>query len=110
MRAELPVSPGEMLNEDFLKPLGLTKHRLAKVIGDVMASQRAVTADIDLPLCRDHGIGDGWWLRAHASNVTALAKEAMFGLRGVHCVAREAVTNQVQGAQRFAPAVPKGVP
>ena len=33
MRTVPPVSPGEMLNEEFLKPLGLTKYRLAKDIG-----------------------------------------------------------------------------
>ena len=33
MRTVLPVSPGEMLEEEFLKPLGLTKYRLAKDIG-----------------------------------------------------------------------------
>ena len=30
MRTVPPVSPGEMLEEEFLKPLGLTKYRLAK--------------------------------------------------------------------------------
>ena len=30
MRTVLPVSPGEMLEKEFLKPLGLTKYRLAK--------------------------------------------------------------------------------
>ena len=33
MRTVLPVSPGEMLEEEFLMPLGLTKYRLAKDIG-----------------------------------------------------------------------------
>jgi plasmid maintenance system antidote protein VapI len=33
MRAVQPVSPGEMLEEEFLKPLGLTRYRLAKDIG-----------------------------------------------------------------------------
>ena len=33
MRTVPPVSPGEMLDEEFLKPLGLTKYRLAKDIG-----------------------------------------------------------------------------
>ena len=33
MRTVQPVSPGEMLEEEFLKPLGLTKYRLAKDIG-----------------------------------------------------------------------------
>ncbi len=33
MKKIAPVSPGEMLEEEFLKPLGLTKYRLAKDIG-----------------------------------------------------------------------------
>ena len=33
MRTVPPVTPGEMLEEEFLKPLGLTKYRLAKDIG-----------------------------------------------------------------------------
>lgn len=33
MRRVIPISPGEMLDEEFLKPLGLSKYRLAKEIG-----------------------------------------------------------------------------
>ena len=84
MRTVLPVSPGEMLEEEFLKPLGLTKYRLAKDIGvppqrigDIVAGKRAVTADTDLRLCRYFGLSDGWWLRGQASYDTALTREAM---------------------------------
>ena len=84
MRTVLPVSPGEMLDEEFLKPLGLTKYRLAKDIGvppqrigDIVAGKRAVTADTDLRLCRYFGLSDGWWLRGQAAYDTAIAKDAM---------------------------------
>lgn len=84
MRVLAPVSPGEMLDEEFLKPLGLTKYRLAKDIGvppqrigDIVAGKRAVTADTDLRLCRYFGLSDGWWLRGQASYDTAIAREAM---------------------------------
>lgn len=84
MRKVTPVSPGEMLEEEFLKPLGLTKYRLAKDIGvpaqrigDIVAGKRAVTADTDLRLCRYFGLSDGWWLRGQASYDTAMAKDAM---------------------------------
>jgi addiction module HigA family antidote len=70
MRTIAPVTPGEMLEEEFLKPLGLTKYRLARdisvprqLIGDIVASKRAITADTDLRLCRYFGLSDGWWLR-----------------------------------------------
>jgi antitoxin HigA-1 len=86
MRTVAPVSPGEMLEEEFLKPLGLTKYRLAKDIGvppqrigDIVAGKRAITADTDLRLCRYFGMSDGWWLRGQASYDTAIAKEALRG-------------------------------
>jgi addiction module HigA family antidote len=84
MPTVLPVSPGEMLMEEFLKPLGLTKYRLAKDIGvppqrigDIVAGKRSVTADTDLRLCRYFGLSDGWWLRGQASYDTAIAREAL---------------------------------
>jgi addiction module HigA family antidote len=65
-----PVSPGEMLLEEFLKPMGISQYRLAKDIGvpaqrigEIVAGRRAVTADTDLRLCRYFGLSDGWWLR-----------------------------------------------
>ena len=84
MRTVRPVSPGEMLEEEFLKPLGLSKYRLAKDIGvsaqrvgDIVAGKRAVTADTDLRLSRCFGLSDGWWLRGQASYDTAIARESM---------------------------------
>ena len=73
-----------MLDEEFLKLLGLTKYRLAKDIavpplriGDIVSSKRAVTADTDLRLCRYFGLSDGWWLRGQAAYDTAIARDAM---------------------------------
>ena len=81
MRTIAPVSPGEMLEEEFLKPLGLTKYRLAKDIGvppqrigDIVAGKRSITADTDLRLCKYFGLSDGWWLRGQVSYDTAVAK------------------------------------
>ena len=81
MRTIAPVSPGEMLEEEFLKPLGLTKYRLAKDIGvppqrigDIVAGKRSITADTDLRLCKYFGLSDGWWLRGQASYDTTIAK------------------------------------
>lgn len=84
MRSFAPVSPGEMLEEEFLKPLGLTKYRLAKDIGvpaqrtgEIVSGKRSVTADTDLRLCRYFGLSDGWWLRGQAAYDTAIAKVAL---------------------------------
>jgi addiction module HigA family antidote len=80
-----PVSPGEMLEKEFLEPLGMTKYRLAKEvrvpaqrIGEIVAGRRAITADTDLRLCRFFGLSEGWWLRLQANHDTRkamLAKE-----------------------------------
>ena len=84
MRKVAPVSPGEMLQEEFLKPLGLTKYRLAKDIGvprqrigGIVAGKRSITADADLRLCNYFGLSDGWWLRGQVSYDTAVAKESL---------------------------------
>ena len=82
-----PVSPGEMLEEEFLKPYGLTKYRLAKEIGvppqrigDIVAGKRAITADTDLRLCRYFGLSDGWWLRGQMEYDMAMTKAKMLSI------------------------------
>lgn len=79
-----PVSPGEMLAEEFLKPLGMSNYRLAKEIGvpaqrigEILAGKRAITADTDLRLCRFFGLSDGWWLRLQADYDTEVAKASL---------------------------------
>jgi addiction module HigA family antidote len=69
-----PVTPGELLWEEFMVPMGLSRYRLAKEIGvpaprigDIVSGKRAVTADTDLRLCRFFGLSDGYWLRAQAA-------------------------------------------
>ena len=79
-----PGSPGEMLFEEFLKPMELSQYRLAKEvgvpqrrIGEIVAGKRAITRDTDLRLCRFFGLSDGWWLRLQADYDTELAKDAL---------------------------------
>jgi len=80
----IPVSPGEMLQEEFLKPLSLTAYRLAKDIGvpltriyDIVAGKRAITAETDLLLCRYFGLSDGWWLALQSHHDTHVARERL---------------------------------
>lgn len=79
-----PVTPGELLREEFLVPLGLSQYRLAKEIGvpaqrigQIVAGKRAITADTDLRLCRFFGLSNGYWLRAQAAHDTELAERAL---------------------------------
>jgi antitoxin HigA-1 len=69
-----PITPGEILLEEFLKPMGLSQYRLAKEIGvpaqrisEIVAGKRSITADTDLRLCRFYGLSNGYWLRAQAA-------------------------------------------
>ena len=84
MRTVAPVSSGEMLDEEFLRPLGLAKYRLAKDIGvppqrigDIVAGKRSITADTDLRLCRYFGLSDGWWLRGQVNYDMAITRDSM---------------------------------
>jgi addiction module HigA family antidote len=79
-----PVTPGELLREEFLAPMGITKYRLAKEIdvpaqriGDIVAGKRAITADTDLRLCRFFGLSKGYWLRAQVAYDTEVAEETL---------------------------------
>jgi antitoxin HigA-1 len=76
-----PVTPGELLAEEFLKPMQITQYRLAKEIGvpaqrigDIVAGKRAITADTDLRLCRFFELSNGYWLRAQAAHDTEVAE------------------------------------
>ena len=77
-----PITPGELLKEEFLDPMGISQYRLAKEIGvpagrigQIVAGKRAITADTDLRLCRFFGLSDGYWLRAQAAYDTEVARE-----------------------------------
>lgn len=76
-----PVSPGELLKEEFLEPLGISQYRLAKEtgmpaqrIGQIVLGRRSVTADTDLRLCRYFGLSDGYWLRAQEAYDLEMAR------------------------------------
>jgi addiction module HigA family antidote len=79
-----PVTPGELLLEEFLKPMGISQYRLAKEIGvasqrigEIVVGRRAITADTDLRLCRFFGLSNGYWLRAQAAYDTEVAEDAL---------------------------------
>ena len=79
-----PATPGEILQEEFLEPLGLTPYRLAKDIDvpatriyDILSGKRAVTAETDLLLCRYFGLSDGWWLAVQAHHDTQKARREL---------------------------------
>lgn len=77
-------TPGEILLEEFLKPMGITQYRLAKEIGvpqrrigEIVTGKRSVTADTGLRLSRFFGLSDGFWERLQVDYDLALAKDSM---------------------------------
>jgi len=81
MRKLDPITPGEILLEEFLRPMGLSQYRLAKEIrvpaqriSEIVAGKRSITADTDLRLCRFFGLSNGYWLRAQAAYDTEVAE------------------------------------
>lgn len=65
-----PIHPGEVLLEDFMKPLGLTQYRLAHDIGvtpirisQIVHGQRAISVDTAMRLARYFGTSAAVWLR-----------------------------------------------
>ena len=78
------VAPGEVLLEEFLRPMGISQYRLAQAIdvpesriNAIVKGRRAITADSDLRLCRYFGLSEGFWLRMQASHDLKLAKQSL---------------------------------
>jgi addiction module HigA family antidote len=70
MSERLPnVHPGEVLLEEFLKPMGISQNRLARElhvpprrINEIVLGKRAITADTALRLARFFKVSDRFWL------------------------------------------------
>lgn len=82
MRTVPHPHPGEILKEEFLVPMNITAYRLAKAIGvaqtrisDILAGERAITADTGLRLARFFGTSDEFWVKLQLDYDTANARE-----------------------------------
>jgi len=76
--------PGEILLEEFLKPMGITQYRLAKEIavpqrriGEIVAGNRAVTTDTGLRLSRFFSMTEGFWIGLQMDYDAAKAKDSL---------------------------------
>lgn len=65
----VPVHPGEILNEEFLKPMGLSQNRLALALGvparrinEIVLEKRGISADTALRLAAYFGNSADFWL------------------------------------------------
>lgn len=76
--------PGEILQEEFLTPFGLTQYRLAKSIevnqtriSEILAGRRSITADTALRLARFFGTSEGFWMNLQMSHDAASARDEL---------------------------------
>ncbi len=84
MRKVAYPTPGEILSEEFLKPMGISAYRLAKDIGvsqirisEIISGKRAITVDTGLRLSKYFGLNDGFWTGLQLDYEAAIAKDQM---------------------------------
>ena len=79
-----PIHAGEVLAEEFLKPLGITQYRLAKDINvdprrinEIVLGKRAITADTALRLSRYFGTTERFWMNLQARYDLEIKREQL---------------------------------
>jgi antitoxin HigA-1 len=79
-----PVHPGEILLEEFLRPLGLSQYRLAKGvsvparrINEIVRGTRSISADTALRLARYFGTSEHFWLNLQSRYDLEIEKDRL---------------------------------
>ncbi|MFQ5641634.1 MAG: HigA family addiction module antitoxin [bacterium] len=80
----IPIHPGEILLEEFLKPMGISKYRLAKDINvparrmnEIVQCKRAITPDTALRLSKYFGLSERFWVNLQARFDLEVEKERL---------------------------------
>jgi len=81
-----PIHPGEILMEEFLKPLGISQYKLAKDIhvparriNEIVHGKRSISADTALRLSRYFNLSERFWLNLQARYVLEMEKDKFKG-------------------------------
>ncbi|HZD89660.1 MAG TPA: HigA family addiction module antitoxin [Pseudolabrys sp.] len=79
-----PMHPGEMLREEFMKPMGLTPYKVAKACGvprtrieRVVREELGITADTALRLAKFFGTSVGFWMNLQSRYDVRMAESAI---------------------------------
>ncbi len=79
-----PIHPGEILLEEFLRPMNLSQYRLAKDIGvparrinEIVHGKRAISADTALRMSRYFGLSDRFWMNLQTRYDLEVAKDKL---------------------------------
>ena len=81
-----PIHPGEILLEEFLKPMGLSQYRVAKDIkvsprriNEIVHGKRNISADTALRLSRYFGLSERFWMNLQSRYDLELEKDRLEG-------------------------------
>ena len=81
-----PIHPGEILLEEFLKPMNISQYKLAKDISvparrinEIVHGTRAITPDTALRLSRYFGLSERFWINLQTRYDLEVEKEALQG-------------------------------
>jgi addiction module HigA family antidote len=81
-----PIHPGEILLEEFLKPMGLSQYRLAKDISvparrinEIVHGKRSISPDTALRLSRYFGMSERFWMNLQARYDLEMEKDRLEG-------------------------------
>ena len=79
-----PIHPGEILLEEFLKPMGISQYRLAKDISvsarrinEIVHGTRAISPDTALRLSRYFGLSERFWVNLQARYNLEMEKDRL---------------------------------
>lgn len=85
-KKDSPIHPGEILLEEFLKPMNVTQNQLAKDISvsagrinDIVHGNRSVTADTAIRLSRYFGLSERFWMNLQATYDLEIEKDKLEG-------------------------------
>ena len=102
-----PLHPGEMLREDFMKPLGLSANALALAlrvpvtrISEIVNERRSITADTALRLSRYFQMSPAFWLRLQTQYDLEVAEDELASIirKEVQPAPRDAKTGDLKPA------------
>jgi addiction module HigA family antidote len=93
-----PMHPGEMLREEFMKPMGLTPYRIAKACGvprtrieRIAREELGISADTALRLARFFGTPVGFWMNLQSRYDVRVAERAIAAdLKAIEPIKHEA--------------------
>lgn len=81
-----PIHPGEILQVEYLEPLGVTQHRVAVAIGvpprrinEIVHGKRGITADTALRLARYFGTSERFWLNLQSRYELEVERDRLAG-------------------------------